>query len=783
MPRVHAQCFDGQTDVANIRRCIKEGHNVMIILRGLPGSGKSHLADDLALLSVDSVATCSTDDFFLDREGNYRFDKNRLQDYHAGNQRRARHSLEKGVKLVMIDNTNIKLDHLRPYITMALQHFYEIYFLTPSTEWAWKLRECAKRNRHRVSQDAIISMKNGFEELPTFERLLASYGHTVKLQTPLLNEMEHEALASLGPSTAKLFRTLDRIQEEKDNPQIGPMGFGLISLSHVGTTKKEKSPTPPPLDTLSIGPPPGFENVRKIEPRTPPVPFDDPRLLKNVRTVGTQTTETTTILNCVGFYPEIDVFDEEPWVWKRLPWITINDTTESQTEYWMEPFKLMTLVFPSIPPNELLHFYNMTDLPTAVQFFINADAIVEWDLDFFLEQDINMAIVSETYTKQRGKKRATVFEKNNAVTRKGYVDLAQLQLPVNTMSAALCAALWAQFDAQEEAEPSFGPVTSDLLFFLYMTWNGYRIDRPKEDHLAMLMNVDTVPPSLANMANERVKLPEDRGFQNYLTTLFQSHQPSLGFRNEVPCWVLRALYVAAVQSSRSSPPPSPTRPSEMSMTQRITLKHLKERYPGVDPTVIEELYLAHGSEVVENILREYAQPAKPTTAAERKPLPTESEKRSELEALQTSARAAWTRAGHLRREEREVREKASRHKGHASNHYVTEANVLRRKAIDEEQQVDDMLQRFFSGPGTFVDAHFMTLAGAMGLLKKKLAQYDRSVKARNAQASPGTRIEFVTGYGKTTGSSLIRDAVKQYLFTNNYIYQMDNKGSFIITAK
>lgn len=43
-PSVHEQCWEPTTSLKDIRKCIQNGHRVMIIMRGIPGSGKSYLA-------------------------------------------------------------------------------------------------------------------------------------------------------------------------------------------------------------------------------------------------------------------------------------------------------------------------------------------------------------------------------------------------------------------------------------------------------------------------------------------------------------------------------------------------------------------------------------------------------------------------------------------------------------------------------------------------------------------------------------------------------------------
>uniref|UniRef100_A0A0K0DPB4 IstB_IS21 domain-containing protein n=1 Tax=Angiostrongylus cantonensis TaxID=6313 RepID=A0A0K0DPB4_ANGCA len=39
----HVQCYDANTPLENVRKCIRNGHSVMVLMRGVPGSGKSHL--------------------------------------------------------------------------------------------------------------------------------------------------------------------------------------------------------------------------------------------------------------------------------------------------------------------------------------------------------------------------------------------------------------------------------------------------------------------------------------------------------------------------------------------------------------------------------------------------------------------------------------------------------------------------------------------------------------------------------------------------------------------
>lgn len=41
---IHTQCWEEFADLDYIKKCIKNGHSVLIIMRGVPGIGKTHLA-------------------------------------------------------------------------------------------------------------------------------------------------------------------------------------------------------------------------------------------------------------------------------------------------------------------------------------------------------------------------------------------------------------------------------------------------------------------------------------------------------------------------------------------------------------------------------------------------------------------------------------------------------------------------------------------------------------------------------------------------------------------
>lgn len=87
----------------------------LILIRGLPGSGKSTLARDLRR---DTDVIMEADTFFLDEEGNYNFDANKLHAAHKWCQNQTSVYLELGCR-VIVANTFTTLKEMKPYFEIA----------------------------------------------------------------------------------------------------------------------------------------------------------------------------------------------------------------------------------------------------------------------------------------------------------------------------------------------------------------------------------------------------------------------------------------------------------------------------------------------------------------------------------------------------------------------------------------------------------------------------------------------------------------------------------------
>lgn len=138
-----------------------------IILRGLPGSGKSYLAShyyqSVCHLYSREQVVFSTDRFFY-QQGQYNFTPELLPQYHAQNVSDFISALADRVSLVICDNTNIHHWEYLAYQTAAKALGYEV-----SVEVVGEPHDpthqlhCYQRNQHAVSLSVIQQMGKAFQ--------------------------------------------------------------------------------------------------------------------------------------------------------------------------------------------------------------------------------------------------------------------------------------------------------------------------------------------------------------------------------------------------------------------------------------------------------------------------------------------------------------------------------------------------------------------------------------------------------------------------------------------
>lgn len=161
----------------------QNGFRVLVIMRGLSGSGKSYLARKIidAIYSEQSQKNYtthifSTDDFFM-RNNRYEFDKIKLPEYHDQNFINARCAMIKGVSPVIIDNTNVELWEMKRYISEGVKNGYIIEVVEPSTPWAKNPKHLFKNSMHYVPLHSIIRKLEIYQNGVTGDYLISYFGY------------------------------------------------------------------------------------------------------------------------------------------------------------------------------------------------------------------------------------------------------------------------------------------------------------------------------------------------------------------------------------------------------------------------------------------------------------------------------------------------------------------------------------------------------------------------------------------------------------------------------
>ncbi|XP_050348548.1 uncharacterized protein LOC126772299 [Nymphalis io] len=161
----------------------KDGARILIIMRGLPGSGKTYLARNLidAIYSVPSeqhysTHIFSTDDYFMQNKL-YVFDKNKLPEYHERNERMARNSMLKGVSPVIIDNTNVEFWEMKSYVNEGIKNGYIIEVVEPNTSWARNAKQLQRNCLHNVPIYTIQRKLDTYQNGVTGAFLIRYFGY------------------------------------------------------------------------------------------------------------------------------------------------------------------------------------------------------------------------------------------------------------------------------------------------------------------------------------------------------------------------------------------------------------------------------------------------------------------------------------------------------------------------------------------------------------------------------------------------------------------------------
>lgn len=122
----------------------------LILLRGLPGSGKSTFANCVGGTWVEA------DHYFIDENGLYKFDASKLPLAHKWCHIRTEHAMEDGDVKIIVSNTFTQEWEMIPYFELAKKYGYQVYSLIVENRHGGV-------NVHGVPQDTLEKMKNRFK--------------------------------------------------------------------------------------------------------------------------------------------------------------------------------------------------------------------------------------------------------------------------------------------------------------------------------------------------------------------------------------------------------------------------------------------------------------------------------------------------------------------------------------------------------------------------------------------------------------------------------------------
>lgn len=146
----------------------------LILVRGLPGAGKTTFATFLAenLDSDAHIAVCAADDYFYGDDGKYRFDANQLYNAHLCCQQNVEIAMQHGWRsyedwlsgdiqyepksVVIVHNTSTAPKEIKTYVDLAEEYGYELTSLIVENRHG-------NPSLHNVPQEALDRMKARFE--------------------------------------------------------------------------------------------------------------------------------------------------------------------------------------------------------------------------------------------------------------------------------------------------------------------------------------------------------------------------------------------------------------------------------------------------------------------------------------------------------------------------------------------------------------------------------------------------------------------------------------------
>jgi predicted kinase len=135
----------------------KEYVGDLILVRGLPGSGKTTLSHIILQLPSNlEQEVLSADDFFENEDGEYNFDVSKIKEAHNYCQFRCSERMRQEKSRIVVANTFTQEWEMEVYFDMAKRYNYRVHTIIVENRHG-------SQNTHGVTEDKLKQMKDRFE--------------------------------------------------------------------------------------------------------------------------------------------------------------------------------------------------------------------------------------------------------------------------------------------------------------------------------------------------------------------------------------------------------------------------------------------------------------------------------------------------------------------------------------------------------------------------------------------------------------------------------------------
>lgn len=746
----HVQCYDAYTSLENVRQCIRDGHSVMILMRGVPGSGKTHLAKSLS--AEYGGVVCSTDDFFVEN-GLYQFQSERLEEYHKNNIFRVREAMKDGIKLIIVDNTNIFVNHMAQYTFHAVVHFYEIFVVEPETSWKYKVEECFRRNIHGIEIWKINSMLQSLHNQgrPPLSCLVGR-GREVRLEPPLevlqdkhTNAVSHLDIRSLvlSPSTSRdeipcrkgVDDSLPEVSIDDCPPGLPHPNSMTDYLLHASA---------PDIVPISLA----FDRSLHV-------------IMLQAREVATQTNEVIVTLTCAGVdCPVDDVSVGNSYNVERLklfmPQMKDRVVRMENIAQFSE-LDVLVAIFPYEEIRNLSHYWEMLGLEECVRLFVDLGAYVEW-----------MAVIKEgAFVEEIAASEHSGTQPHAPMPRTDWQRIAEQEGLKEYVKS----------DSLDESGPF------------------------SVNEITVTLGVDLLQ-KMSVLFGEGVPVEKESSVRLPLWLLEQLY---LFWQNNGSTFPNNFQYandaeIAATLQEEEDAVASNTFKNTMTVAQKLHLKNLVEEFSMFDSRAVEEIFNdnMYDSTAARETLRimlnlgtnnlEHSHTSSPTVSSAVVPVQrSNAQRRVEVNfpLAQERARQYQEQANEFAKKKFIELRKVQKYIQCGNLPVVGYFGQLAREYSIREKnlrkQAHDIIIKANEG-SAILDLHLLSERDAIVLLKERLSVLDRPLSMRNGRSNQ--RLRVITGYGKNNGGrSVIKPAVELYLKREGYFYSFANMGEVVIQCK